>query len=266
MKEKKQKNLGATLFCICIVASVQTYAGSIETLQLRDGVTQNILILKPASLPTAIVVLFAGGDGEIGISKDGSIQNDGNFLVRSRDLFQKQGFLVAVYDMPDEIRDRDRYRLSDDHTADTAILIARLRQLASAPVWLVGTSRGTISVAHVAAELKEAAAPDGVALTASVTRMSNSGRPDVYGAKLSKIIVPSLIVHHKNDECYVTLWRDQDDLLDELKNAPKKALIGLTGGNAGAPGDECRATSHHGFLDIEEIAVQTITDWIKATP
>ena len=64
----------------------------------------------------------------------------------------------------------------------------------------------------------------------------------------------------------MTLWRDQDDLLDELKNAPKKALIGLTGGNAGAPGDECRATSHHGFLDVEEMAVQTITDWIKATP
>ena len=82
----------------------------------------------------------------------------------------------------------------------------------------------------------------------------------------AKIDVPSLIVHHKDDECYVTLWRDQDDLLDDLKNAPKKQLIGLEGGNAGAPDEECKSSSHHGFLDIEGKAVQTIADWIKATP
>jgi pimeloyl-ACP methyl ester carboxylesterase len=242
----------------------QVHAQVTETLQLRTDVTQNILFLRPIGKPKASVILFAGGDGEIGIQSDGTIESDGNFLVRSRDIFQKQGFLVAVYDMPNEVRSRDRYRLSDDHPVDTAKLIARLRAMAPVPVWLVGTSRGTISVAHIAAELKGASGPDGVVFTAAVTEMSNSGRPEVSDAKVEQIRVPALIVHHKDDECYVTPWREQDDLLDDLKNSPQKQLIGLEGGNAGAPDDECRSSSHHGFLDIEEKAVQTIADWIKA--
>ncbi|HAA92483.1 MAG TPA: alpha/beta hydrolase [Rhodospirillaceae bacterium] len=256
----------ATFFAIQLFfASGPLAAQTVETLKLRADVSQKVLILEPAGPPKASVVLFAGGSGEIGINDDGTIERDGNFLIRSRGLFQKLGLLVAVYDMPDEIRSRDRYRLSGDHPADVAKLIERLRQIAPVPVWLVGTSRGTISVAHVAAELKGRAGPDGVVFTASVTRMSNSGRPDVSDANLDEIRVPALIVHHKDDECYVTLWRDQDDFLDDLKNAPKKQLIGLVGGSAGNPDDECRAFSHHGFLDIEERAVQVIADWITSS-
>lgn len=239
-------------------------AQTVETLTPRPGVTQNILILRPAAPPKASLVLFAGGDGEIGIGADGTIENSGNFLVRSRELFRKHGFIVAVYDMPDEIRDRDRYRLSDDHPADVSKLIARLRTLAPVPVWLIGTSRGSISVAHVAAELDGKAGPDGVVFSSSVTSTSNSGRPDVHDAKLKSIRVPALIVHHKDDDCYVTPWRQQDDFLDDLKHAPKKQLIGLVGGTAGAPDEECKAFSHHGFLDIEEKAVRVIADWIKS--
>ncbi|MDA0656145.1 MAG: alpha/beta hydrolase [Proteobacteria bacterium] len=250
---------------ITFIIPHQVHAQVTETLQLRPGVTQNILFLRPTGKPKASVILFAGGDGEIGIQSDGTIESDGNFLVRSRDIFQKYGLLVAVYDMPNEVRSRDRYRLSDDHPVDSSKLIARLRAMAPVPVWLVGTSRGTISVAHIAAELKGANGPNGVVFSAAVTEMSNSGRPEVSDAKVKNIRVPALIVHHKDDECYVTPWREQDDLLDDLKNSPRKQLIGLEGGNAGSPGDECTASSHHGFLDIEEKAVRVMTDWIRAT-
>ncbi len=168
--------------------------------------------------------------------------------------------------MPDENRVRDRYRVSDDQATGGAKLIARLRAMASVPVWLVGTSRGSISAAQIAAELQGKTGPDGVVFTASATGMSRRARTQVDDVNLEKIRIPSLIVHHKDDECYVSLWSQQDDFLDDLKNAPKKQLIGLTGGNSGAPGDECGPTSHHGFLDIEDKAVQTISDWIKATP
>jgi len=266
MKRMKRRVLGSTLLCIGLATSVQTHAGSVETLQLRDGVTQNILILKPAGPPKASVVLFAGGDGEIGISKDGSIENDGNFLVHNRNLFVKHGFLVAVFDMPNENRVRDRYRISNDQATDGAKLIARLRTMASVPVWLVGTSRGSISAAQIAAELNGKVGPDGVVFTASATGMSRRARTQVDDVDLEKIKVPSLIVHHKDDECYVSLWSQQDDFLDDLKNAAKKQLIGISGGSSGSPGDECSPSSHHGFLEVEEKAVQAIAEWIKTTP
>jgi hypothetical protein len=240
------------------------FAQSVLNLEVRPGIFQKSLLLKPSGAPAASVILFAGGDGELGIGDDGKIETDGNFLVRSRDLFQKHGFVTAVVDMPNEVRIRDRYRLSDDHAVDIGKLIARLRQIATAPVWLVGTSRGTISVAHVAASLPPNQGPDGVVFSASVTRMSNSGRPGIGDAELAKIRVPALILHHRYDDCYVTPWSDQDDLLDDLKNAPKKELIGLEGGSAGSPGEECRASSYHGFSDIEEQAVAAIARWIKA--
>lgn len=254
----------AFLFLVFFLFSTPVAAQFVEALTLRPGVKQNILILEPDGPPKASVVLFAGGDGEIGIDENGTIDSVGNFLVRSRDLFRKHGLRVAVYDMPDETRDRDDYRLSKDHTQDVTQLIRRLRRSAPAPVWLVGTSRGSISVAHLAATLAGADKPDGVVFTASVTERSNSGRPHVYDADIGRINGPALIVHHKHDACHVTPWSDQDRFLDKLERAQPKRLIGLEGGSAGASDDACRAYSHHGFLDIEEKAVKTIADWIKA--
>ena len=103
--------------------------------------------------------------------KDGTIKNGGNFLVKVREQFASHGFLVSVFDAPSDQKGSDGmlgYRVTEDHAADVAAVVKRLRELATVPVWLVGTSRGTISAANAAARLPPPSGPDGIVLTSTM--------------------------------------------------------------------------------------------------
>ena len=62
---------------------------------VREGVTENYLITwEDSATPTTAVILFAGGNGRVGMSKQGNVINldaPNNFLVRSRELFIYSG-------------------------------------------------------------------------------------------------------------------------------------------------------------------------------
>ena len=74
----------------------------------RSNVTQRFLFSTPEK-PKAALILFAGGDGGLELSQDGSIGSlSKNFLVRSRQLFIDRGLSVAVVDAPS---DRQKRRL-----------------------------------------------------------------------------------------------------------------------------------------------------------
>ena len=118
------------------------------------------------------LILLPGGDantGRIVTGKPGS----GNFLSRSREEFQSAGFNVLVAYRPTDLQALDfAYRASAAHVAELKRIVAYARQRFGQPVWLVGTSRGTVSAAAAAVALG-AGEVQGLVLTASVT----SGRP-----------------------------------------------------------------------------------------
>lgn len=229
---------------------------ALRTLETRPGVTQPFLLVKPDAAPVASVLLFTGGDGVVGRTR-------GNFLVRNRQRFAEHGFLVAVVDVPsDHKTGYGWFWASKEHARDVAGVIAALRREAPVPVWVVGTSMGTISAANAAARL-QAGGPDGLVLTSSVTRRSAGARITVRDVDLDEIRVPTLVVHHESDGCAVTPFVDASVLPRLLKRAPKKELLAVQGG---APaGDPCEAFSAHGFMGIEDQVVKAIADWIKAT-
>ena len=240
---------------------------SAEKLIPRPDVTERVLFIKPDGSPKASVVLFAGGNGKIGVRKDGTIKNAGNFLVSTREMFASHGLLVAVFDAPSDSKGPDGmsgYRVKEDHAADVAAIVKQLRDLAPVPVWLIGTSRGTISAANAASRLAPPAGPDGIVLTSSVVVTGNRGQDTVHETALDQIKVPALVFHHKSDGCYVTLWSDAKDLEKKLTAAPKVETIGMTGGDSGDVDKECKNGSHHGFKGIREEAFKRIADWIKA--
>jgi pimeloyl-ACP methyl ester carboxylesterase len=226
----------------------------------RPGVTQRFILLAPEK-PRATVILFAGGHGGLQIDSAGKFGwGGGNFLVRSRRLFAERGLAVAVIDAPSD-RQKPPYlagfRQTPSHVTDVKAVIARLRQEGSGPIWLVGTSFGTYSAAHVAIELPQDGA-DGVVLT-STTLSHNQIRP-VPDFDLWKIKVPVLVVHHEQDLCPYCAYRDMPRLMDKLGNAGKRALLTFTGGRA--EGDPCDAFSYHGYNGIEKDVVQKIADWV----
>ena len=143
------------------------------------------------------------------------------------------------------------------------MLIKHLRAEYSLPVWLIGTSRGTNSVANAAARLKGRDRPDGIVLTATVTEASNSGKEHVMGMALDKIELPVLIAHHKKDACYVTPPSGVSGLKEALKKAgPVKVLWYEDAKNP--RGSECGARHYHGFIGIEKRVVRDIMAWIKS--
>lgn len=249
----------------CLVAAMGPSAVAAErhVLEPRPGAKQTFLLLRPDGPPKASVVLYAGGSGSIGIRSAGSLKSGGNFLVRTRSLFAAQGFLVLVPDRPSDWAGADKwsYRLTGEHAQDAAALITFLRAEADVPVWFVGTSRGSISAANAAARIG-AKGPEGIVLTASVTNGGNKIRPSLADIDLSRIVAATLILGHKDDDCYVTPWSEQADLAGKLTKARKVQSVGVSGGQAGDLTAPCGSHSHHGFLGIEKETVARITAWI----
>ena len=229
----------------------------------RPGITQRMLVLTPPN-PKAAVILLAGGHGGLQLQADGSmLWGKGNFLVRTRNLFARQGLTVAVVDAPSDRQGPpflSNFRQTPEHVADIKAAIGWLRAQANVPVWLVGTSRGTQSAAHVAIELAGPGGPDGVVLTSTILT-ENLGRP-VPGMALDKLRIPVLVVHHEQDGCSLCRFNDVPLLMDKLVNAPRQQLLAFKGGVN--EGDPCEAAAYHGFNGLERDVVSQTAAWMLA--
>jgi pimeloyl-ACP methyl ester carboxylesterase len=242
----------------------QTPSPRVVDVPTRPGVTERVLYLTP-SAPKAAAVLFAGGNGYVGIGSDGTLVNAGNFLVRTRALFVNRGFAVAVVDPPSD-RMRPPYlggfRQSPEHVADIAAIIAWLRKESRVPVWLIGTSRGTQSVAYAATQLPTAAAggPDGIVLTSTILVGSNAQDRAVPQMALGRIDVPVLLVHHVHDACPLCPFPQLTRVTSSLRTVQRSQIMAMDGGTS--TGDPCEAFAYHGFNGIEGLVVGIIADWI----
>lgn len=251
------------LFLVVIFYTSVTQAQRVIDVPTRAGVTQRILLLETDNAK-ASVILFAGGDGGIQIAPDGSIRRSGNFLVRSRDLFAAQGLNVAVIDAPSD-RQQTPYlggfRQTAEHATDVKAVIGWLKQELKIPVWLVGTSRGTQSVAYIATQLAPAdGGPQGIVLTSTMLD-DRRGRP-VPNMPLERIKVPVLVAHHVKDGCRFCFYADLPKLTSKLHAAPKTELLSFDGGID--VGDPCEARAYHGFNGIEAEVIGKIAAWIKS--
>jgi pimeloyl-ACP methyl ester carboxylesterase len=235
----------------------------VRTVPARPGVTESFLLLRPAGAPVASVIIFAGGDGNLALTAAGPGQLQGNFLVRTRMRWAREGFLVAVLDTPsDRKRGLWNFRTTAEHAADVKQAIAALREIAKVPVWLVGTSMGTLSAANGAARLTEGG-PDGIVLTSSVTETSKVSYETVRHGGLEDIRVPTLVVHHRHDGCRASPYSGADGIMKALKRAPAKELLTYEGGSPPIS-EPCEAKSAHGYLGLEPQVVSAIAAWIRA--
>jgi len=252
----------AILFAMLSPVHAQT-AQKIIDIPTRPGVTQRMIVLSPPD-PKAAVILLAGGHGGLQIAENGAMGwGEGNFLVRTRQLFADQGLMVVVIDAPSDRQSPpflQGFRQEPEHAADLKAVIAWLRTSAKLPVWLVGTSRGTQSAAYAASELTGPESPDGLVLTSTILTDKHS-RP-VPAMPLSSIRIPVLVVHHEQDGCTHCSFADVPALMSKFKAAPRSELITFKGGLN--KGDPCGAFAYHGYNGLEREAVQRIAAWILA--
>lgn len=80
---------------------------------------------------------------------------------------------------------------------------------------------------------------------------------------LDKITVPTLIVYHKDDECFGTSAEDAPKIKEGLIHAKKADILYFTGGNI-PESDSCQPMSQHGFYGIEGQVVAATAEFIKS--
>lgn len=249
---------------LCIVSF--TYALSNENvvdIPTREGVSQRVLVLVPEH-PKAILLSYAGGHGGLQLSKEGVIGwGAGNFLVRSREQFALNDLILITVDAPSDKQSSPYlmdFRQTKEHVADAKALIEWARHMYHLPVWLIGTSRGTQSVAYIATQLSKDEGPNGIVLTSTI--LSDTKNKAVPEMKLSTIVVPVFVVHHKEDGCAHCPYQRTADLMLQFNNSSAKELLSITGGQT--KGDACMAYAYHGFNGVEKDVVTKISDWVKA--
>jgi pimeloyl-ACP methyl ester carboxylesterase len=213
----------------------------------------------PHEAERATLVLLPGGPGGLEYDAAANAPLSKDFLIRSRELFHKAGFNIAIVDRPQDRADLNLpYRKSAGHSRDIRTVLLRLKQLTPATLWLVGTSRGTVSAANAAISSPELLA--GLVLTASIVNPENKN--NVLSLALKNIRVPTLVLHHRRDMCRGCPPDRAKDILTGLTKAPRKELIFISGGSD-ASGDSCNALHYHGFIGQEAEAVDRITSWIS---
>jgi pimeloyl-ACP methyl ester carboxylesterase len=263
MKPRRFVWIMVVLFLISNAPCIDAFEEELIIIPTRPKVTQPFLFIRPADPPVASIILFAGGHGRLELSAEGLGWGQGNFLVRNRGRFAQQGFLVAVVDAPsDRPQGLWNFRTSAAHAEDIKQVIAKLKRIADTPVWLIGTSMGTVSAANATARLKEGG-PDGLVLTSTVTKESRQVGETVNAVRLQDIRVPTLVVHHKKDDCVITPYELAVALTRSLTHAPKKELLAFSGGDLSVS-DPCEPKSYHGFMGLDAEVVTAIASWIKA--
>lgn len=252
---------------LALLLALPLQAASEQLLDVNSprGANTKFLLIQPES-PKAAVILFAGGKGALKLYK-GMFGGPGinwgakNFLVRTRADFAKHGLMVATIDAPSDHLGKKGmlggFRSSLEHVQDIDAIIARLREIADVPIWLVGTSRGTESVTNAAIHSQQS--PHGLVLTSSMTDGDHKGQA-VTDFNLSKIRIPTLITHHQNDNCSKTRPEAIENIREGLTQAPEAQLLWFKGGREQSK--PCKAMSHHGYLGIEDQVVDAIAQFI----
>jgi len=253
----------ARLLAAVLCCGLGAASASAEVVDISSrGETTRLLVEQPTGAPGGVALLFAGGAGVLRTTEDGTIRKlKGNFLVRSAGLFRDHGWITAIVDAPsDRQRNLFGFRGTADHAADIGAAIDTLRRRFKAPVWLVGTSRGTMSAANGAVRLQGAAGPDGIALTSSVL-VDNAKGDLVLMYDLDEIRVPVVIAHHRRDGCKVTPPEEVAALERALANAKAVKTLWFDGGVD--RGNPCQARGHHGFAGIEDAVVAALARAMK---
>ena len=205
----------------------------------------------------ATLVLLPGGDSGTGKIVDGK-PTSGNFLSRTREAFFAEGFnVVVVYRASDLTTLDTESRIGREHVSEIGRVAEYARRELAKPLWLVGTSRGTVSATAAAIALGEGV--QGLVLTSSVTSKKTGA---IATQNLKALKIPVLVVHHRYDACRVCVPQEAGRITAELASSPVRRFV-LVEGGSDPTGDPCEARHWHGFVNYESQTVKIITDWIK---
>jgi len=276
---------GAQFFLLATVSLAQAESasgnvrcGEVKVIHSRDNSTTRYAFVPPPEPEKPgdpiTLVLLPGGSGHVNLDEKGCPRGlKGNSLVRSIPLFNAAGFGTALVDAPSDFQGKDGlggFRTSSQHAEDLGKVIADLRTRTRGIVWVVGTSRGSISAANAASRLSGPSAPDGVVLTSALMSGQSFAKKawvaqTVFDLPLEDIRSPLLVIGHAADQCV----RSPPGVMNRIvarTPAIRQQVVTVIGGPAydGPPGlNACEGRAPHGFVNQEDEVANGIGRFVR---
>jgi hypothetical protein len=230
----------------------------IVDLPLTGGDRQRVLYASLAH-PKATIVMLPGGAGDVGLRRDGDVLHADNFVVRTRALWVQRGYAVLIPDTVDRANLRG-LRSSPEYAALVEDLIGFAHGQASGPIFLLGTSQGSIAAMNGAAHAQPSAIA-GVVLTESVSRMGGSGET-VFSADPQDVRAPALVVANQDDRCDVAPPEDAPRIAAAMTGSASVLVISVAGGIQ-LSSKPCGSLTPHGYYGIESEVIGRIDGWMQ---
>ncbi len=239
--------------------AAEAASGAVERVSTRGVSVPIFTVWNKDALAT--VVLYSGGPGGYGKLGEDDWPGSPNFLIRSARRFAAHPLNVVLVGRASDVRELDgNMRTGDDHDLDNQAIFRAVKAHSGAPIWLVGTSMGTISA--TAAAIRDGGRQvAGIVLTSSITSYRIAGA--VPSQDLERIRVQVLVLHHERDACKSCTPWEAKNIADKLKNAPIKKTV-LVNGGGNPTGDPCGAMHYHGYIGMENEVVDLISTWVLA--
>jgi hypothetical protein len=253
----------ASLIALCglLIAGVAGAQVDEVIMARLDGYTMAGLVtrLEDAREIRYGVALFPGHPGILRIEGRGH-QMRGNFLVRSRRHWLDAETLVIVVDAPSDQWTSfwQDFRSTPRYGADVAALIAEASSRYGVADWtFVGTSEGSVSAFHAARMNAQLAKR--LILSSSLWGPTRNGN-GLSDADWSALKAPLLWVHHHDDPCQFTSYREAQRYAAKTG----RPLVTVRGGGP-EKGGACQAFTAHGFVGVERTVVLAMRSWSRTS-
>ena len=249
------------LFAALLAAGGPSQAVQTADLPSASGGTQHVWYDAPAK-PTAIAIMFIGGNGVVPFEADGSLKGGLSTLVRTRQLWLDHGIAVLIPGKPSSLAREDRsYRFSDAYAQDIRALVEFAHARAPVPIWLLGHSLGSVAVASGASRLTHREIVGIVFVSPTANRFPPAITESVFDAQLAVINVPALVVAHEQDSCPTSAPDGPARLRAALTGAPRSEVFVFRGGEPS--GGPCDVTALHSFVGLDAEFVDRVAAWMQ---
>jgi len=251
----KHMALGLLSVAVTVFMSTSLLADT-KTVEARPGAAFEIDVFD-ADNATAAILLLEGGEGKFRPGGNG-------FVSGQYKTFVEQGFTVGGLQAPaDQLRKgkglHPKFRETPAHASDIAAAVKMLQQYTGKPVWVLGVSRGTMSLANFVSRYPDTAA--GAVFMSSTTR-TPPGFKSVTDYDLSGVGVPVLAVAHEDDACRGTPPEGAREIAAAASASRNAKAIYFSGGNS--PGrSPCKPRTPHVFYGIENDVVKAVASFIR---
>ncbi len=230
-------------------------ASDFEPIEARPGGSFGVYVF-PAENAKATVLMFEGAGGVFERGGPG-------FVGESFEYFVKNGLNVMVMTPPNDAQQFSggmppKFREQRAHTHDIGAVLDRVAPKFGVPVWLLGISMGSKSLATFAEHRPDQA--DGYVFMSSTMRPP-AGYKAVTDHDLSRVRGAVMAVAHKDDGCRGTPPEKAKDIVTAAVNARKSKVLLMSGGTDSGQND-CGINTYHVFSGIEDEVAREISRFI----